>query len=57
MPLTSSGITSIDYLVMIGAAIIPLLFGFKGKIGRAGGALMFICFIAYNWFLISSQVA
>ena len=57
MPLTSSGITIIDYLVMIGASILPLLFGFRGKIGRLGGALMVICFIAYNWYLITNQIA
>ena len=56
MPLTSSGITSVDYAVMIGAVVITLLFGFKGKIGRAGGALMFTCFVAYNWYLLSCQI-
>ena len=57
MPLTSSGITIIDYLVMIGASVLPLLFGFKGKIGRLGGAVMVICFVAYNWYLITNQIA
>jgi cation:H+ antiporter len=57
MPLTSSGITIVDYLVMIGASILPLLFGFRGKIGRLGGALMVICYIAYNWYLITNQIA
>ena len=57
MPLTSSGITIVDYLVMIGASILSLLFGFRGKIGRLGGALMVICFIAYNWYLITNQIA
>ena len=53
MPLTSAGITVVDYGVMIGAAIIPLLFGFKGKIGRVGGALMVIAFAVYTWYLIA----
>ena len=57
MPLTSSGIAIVDYLVMIGASILPLLFGFRGKIGRAGGAFMFMCFVAYNWYLITNQIA
>lgn len=57
MPLTSSGITGVDYIVMIAAAVLPALFGLKGKIGRTGGVLMFICFIAYNWYLISNQIA
>ena len=53
MPLTSVGITYIDYIVMIAATILTLLFGFKGKIGRLGGAFMFICFILYNIYLIN----
>jgi cation:H+ antiporter len=57
MPLTSSGITIVDYLVMIGASILPLIFGFKGRISRVGGAFMFVCFVAYNWLLITNQIA
>lgn len=53
MPLTSAGITIVDYLVMIAAALLTLLFGFFGKIGRLGGAVMFICFIIYNIYLIN----
>lgn len=56
MPLNSVGITVVDYAVMIAAALMPLIFGLKGKIGRVGGALMFICFVAYNWYLISNQI-
>ncbi len=52
MPLTSAGITYIDYIVMIAAAILTFLFGFKGKIGRVGGIFMFICFVLYNLYLI-----
>lgn len=57
MPLNSSGITLTDYCVMIAAAVIPLVLGFKGKIGRVSGVLMFICFIAYNYYLITNQIA
>ena len=53
MPLTSTGITYVDYIVMIAATILTLLFGFKNKIGRLGGAFMFICFILYNIYLIN----
>ena len=56
MPLNSTGITAIDYTVMIAAAIATLLFGLRGRIGRVGGAVMFICFVAYNWYLISNQI-
>ena len=57
MPLNSSGITIIDYVVMAGAAVLPLIFGFRGKIGRAGGLLMVVCFVAYTWYLITNQIA
>lgn len=53
MPLVSADITIEDYAVMIAAAAFPLLFGFKGKIGRAGGALMVIAFAVYTWYLIA----
>ena len=57
MPLTSSGITYVDYVVMIAAAVVPLVFGLKGKIGMAGGALMVLCFVAYTWYLITNQIS
>ena len=57
MPLNSSGITAVDYCVMIAAAIIPMIIGFKGKIGRTAGGFLFICFIAYNYYLITNQIA
>lgn len=53
MPLTSADITVVDYGVMIGAVIVPLLFGFNKKIGRVGGALMVIAFVVYTWYLIA----
>ena len=56
MPLTSSGITYIDYIVMIVAAVLVLLIGFVGKINRISGLFMFICFVLYNWYLISNQI-
>lgn len=56
LPLTASGITGFDYMVMIAAALFPMLFGFKGKVGRAGGILLFVCFVAYNVYLINNQI-
>ena len=53
MPLVSVDITIVDYAVMIAAAAFPLLFGFKGKIGRVGGAVMLLCFVLYTWYLIA----
>lgn len=55
-PLTTSGITFVDYAVMISAAIVPLVLGIKGKLNRWAGALMFLCFVGYNFYLISSQM-
>ena len=55
MPLTSVGITWVDYVVMIAAATVPLLFGFKRKIGRVGGLLMVASFVLYTWYLLSMQ--
>ena len=53
-PLRSSGITAVDYAVMIFAAIVPLVLGFKGKLNRWAGVTMFVCFIAYNYYLIAN---
>ena len=56
MPLTSSGITFIDYCVMIAAAILPLLVGLRGTLGRISGLLMIVCFVIYNWYLVINQM-
>ena len=57
MPLTSSGITYVDYIVMIAAAVLLFVIGLFGRIGRLSGLLMFICFVLYNWYLVSNQMA
>lgn len=56
MPLTSGGITVVDYLVMIAAVMITLLLGFKGRISRVAGGFMFLCFVGYTWYLLSTQM-
>ena len=56
-PLNSAGITPVDYAVMTIAAVLPLILGMRGKIGRLGGALMFILFIAYTVYLLNIQTA
>lgn len=56
MPLNSTGITAVDYMVMIAAVLLTTIFGLRGKIGRMGGALMFLGFVAYNWYLVSNQI-
>lgn len=56
-PLTSAGITIIDYIVMISAVVILYLFGKNCKIERWEGCLLFLGYIAYTWYLITDQIA
>lgn len=56
-PLNSAGITPVDYAVMTFAAVLPLLLGLRGRIGRLGGAFMFVLFIAYTIYLLNIQTA
>ena len=56
MPLTSGGITIVDYIVMIAVVSITLILGFKGRISRAAGGFMFLCFVGYTWYLLSTQM-
>ena len=56
MPLTSGGITIVDYIVMIAAVIITMILSFKGRISRAAGGFMFLCFVGYTWYLLSTQI-
>lgn len=56
MPLTSSGITHIDYTVMIVAAVATLVIGLRGGINRLSGAVLVAGFVLYNWYLISNQI-
>lgn len=56
MPLTSGGITIVDYIVMNAAVIITMILGFKGRISRAAGGFMFLCFVGYTWYLLSTQM-
>ena len=57
MPLTSSRITCVDYGVMIVAAILPLIIGFRGRIGRVSGLFMLLGFIVYNLYLLTNQIS
>ena len=54
MPLTSSGITIVDFLVMIFSCVVLYAFGKDCKIQRWEGALMFLAFVAYTTYLICS---
>src|SRR5574344_874257 len=52
MPLSSSDINLTYYLIMIGAVLLVLFTGFKGNMTRVGGAVIFLCFILYNIFVL-----
>ena len=56
-PLTSTGIGLVDFMVMIAAALVLFIFGKDCRISRTEGAFLFLCFVAYNWYLISNQIA
>ena len=56
-PLTSTGITMVDYIVMIAAVIALYAFGKDCKIQRWEGAVLFLCFVGYTWYLITNQIA
>lgn len=56
-PLISTGIGMVDFIVMIAAALVLFIFGKDCKISRGEGAFLFICFVAYTWYLISNQLA
>ena len=56
-PLTSTGIDLVDFSVMIAAALVLFIFGKDCKISRGEGAFLFLCFVAYTWYLISNQIA
>lgn len=52
-PLTSAGITTVDYLVAIGAAVIVFALGFMNKINRGAGLVMLMGFVAYTVYLLN----
>ena len=56
-PLTSMGIGVMDHIVMIVAVLMLLVFGKDCRISRGEGVFLFLCFVAYNWYLVSNQIA
>ncbi len=56
-PLTAGKIGPVDYSVMLASALIPLLFGLRGKISRAGGAAMLLCYAGYAYYLVKFVMA
>lgn len=55
MPLATSEVTFTDYVVMTAASVLLLLFGFRKRIGRIGGAFMLVCLLAYIGYLFMNQ--
>ena len=51
-PLTSSGITAIDYSVAVVSAGLIYILGFTSKINRLAGILMVGSFVAYTLYLL-----
>ena len=56
-PLTSTGITFVDYIVMILSVLLLYAFGKNCKIERWEGVLLFLAYVAYTWYLITNQIA
>ena len=56
-PLTSVGIGIVDFMVMIAAMLVLFAFSKDCKINRAEGMVLFLCFVAYTWYLITNQIA
>lgn len=54
-PLQGGGITFVDYIVMIAAAIAPIALCRKGVISRVAGAVMLACYVGYSVYLIHTQ--
>lgn len=57
MPLTSAGITLVDYIVMIAATIILLIAAMNCRVSRKEGVFMLLCFVLYNIYLINNQIS
>ncbi len=56
-PLHTGKIGIVDYGAMILAAVLPMIFGIRGKIGRAEGVVMLLCYAAYTWYIVTYVMA
>lgn len=56
-PLTTGKIGLVDYGAMILAAVLPMIFGIRGKITRIEGLLMLLCYAAYTWYIVTYVMA
>ena len=55
-PLTSTGIGMVDFAVMIAAVLVLFLFSKDCKINRIEGAFLFLCFVVYTCYLLTTQI-
>ena len=47
-----------EYIILLVSLVVVLYaFGKDCKIQRWEGAVLFLCFIGYTWYLISNQIA
>lgn len=56
-PLTTGKIGLVDYGAMILAAVLPMIFGIRGKITRIEGLLMLLCYASYTWYIVTYVMA
>ncbi len=56
-PLTTGKIGLVDYGAMILSAVLPMIFGIRGKITRIEGLLMLLCYAAYTWYIVTYVMA
>ena len=56
-PLTTGKIGLVDYGAMTLAAVLPMIFGIRGKITRFEGLLMLLCYAAYTWYIVTYVMA
>lgn len=56
-PLTTGKIGLVDYGAMILAAVLPMIFGIRGKITRFEGLLMLLYYAAYTWYIVTYVMA
>lgn len=56
-PLTTGKIGLVDYGAMMLAAVLPMIFGIRGKITRFEGLLMLLCYAAYTWYIVTYVMA
>ena len=55
-PLSAVGIGLTDFMVLLASVVVLYAFSKDCRINRKEGAFLFLCFVAYNWYLISNQI-